>query len=92
MPAGLTFVANVLEISLVFGTLGGALVLGGGWMPVLVNGGPVAHKNISTRCCRADNCFSAMGGRCFQMRVQRAVVSCAAASLNALAEDVFDIL
>ena len=88
----LTTVANIFGVSLVFGTFGGVLVLGGNMISVLVDGGPVSRENISARCCRADNYSLAMGRKGVAGRgCKRAVFSCAAVSLATLAKDIFGI-
>ena len=35
----------------------------GGVATVLASGSSVAREKISARCCRANNCSSAMGGK-----------------------------
>ena len=44
--ATVSFVANILGVLLVFGTLGGAMILGGNWISVLADGCLVAREKF----------------------------------------------
>ena len=61
-------------------------------MAILADGSSVAREKFSARCCRANNCSSAMGGQVVAgCGCNSVMVSCAVASLAVSVEDVLGI-